>query len=74
MVLDGKNFFRYKCKIEDTYIFSKDTVVLLGITNNKPTFGAHMENLCKKVPYKLLILQRIKKFFTVMQAKALHPL
>ena len=23
MVLGGKNSFRYKCKIEDTYIFSK---------------------------------------------------
>ena len=32
MVLSGRKSFQYKCKIEDTYIFSKDKVVLLGIT------------------------------------------
>ena len=32
MDLGGKKSFQYKCKIEDTYIFSKDKVVLLGIT------------------------------------------
>ena len=32
MVLGGKKSFQYKCKIENTYIFSKDKVVLLGIT------------------------------------------
>ena len=67
-----KKSFQYKCKIEDTYIFSKDKVVLLGMTiDNKPTFEAHIENLCKKASYKLWALQRIRKFLTVMQAKAL---
>ena len=45
MVLGGKKRFQYKCKIEDTYIFSKDQVVLLGITlDNKLTFEAHIES------------------------------
>ena len=49
MVLGGKKM-QYKWKIEDTYIFSKDKVVLLGITIvNKLTFQSHLENLCKKV-------------------------
>ena len=54
MVLGGKKRFEYKCKIEDTYIFSKDKVVLLGITiDNKLTFEAYVENLCKKASYKI---------------------
>ena len=32
MDLGGKKSFQYKCRIEDTYIFSIDKVVLLGIT------------------------------------------
>ena len=49
LVLGGKKSFQYKCKTEDTYIFSKDKVVLLGITiDNELTFEAHIENLCKK--------------------------
>ena len=72
MVLGRKKRFQYKSKIEDTYIFSKDKVVLLGITiDNKLTFEAHIENLCKKAFHKLWALQRIRKFLTVMQAKAL---
>ena len=60
MDLGGKKSFQYKCKIEDTYIFSKDKVVLLGITiNNKLTFEAHTENICKKASCRL---QRIRKF------------
>ena len=37
MVLGGKKTFQYKCKIEETFILSKDKVVLSGITinNNK---------------------------------------
>ena len=72
MVLGGKKVFQYKCKVEETYIFSKDKVVLLGITiDNKLTFEAHIGNLCKKVFYWLLALQRITKFLIVMQAKTL---
>ena len=49
MVLGGEKSFQYKCKIEGTYIFCKDKVVLLGITiDNKLIFEAHIENLCKK--------------------------
>ena len=32
MDLGGKKNFQYKCKIEDTHIFSKVKVVLLGTT------------------------------------------
>ena len=32
--LGGKKIFQSKCVIEDTYIFSKDKVVLLGISIN----------------------------------------
>ena len=32
MDLGRKKSFQYKCKIEDTYIFFKEKVVLLGIT------------------------------------------
>ena len=54
MVLGRKKRFQHKSKIEDTYIFSKDKVVLLGITiDNKLTFEAHVENLCKKASYKI---------------------
>ena len=46
MVLGGEKCFQYKDQIEETYIFSKDKVVLLGITvDNKLTFEAHIENL-----------------------------
>ena len=63
MVLRGKKSFQYKCKIEGTYIFTKDKVVLLGIaSNNKLTFEFHTENLCKKASYRLWVLQRISKF------------
>ena len=72
MVLGRKKRFQHKSKIEDTYIFSKDKVVLLGIIiDNELTFEAHIDNLCKKASYKLWALQRIRKFLTVMQAKAL---
>ena len=49
MVLGRKKSFQYNCKIEDIYIFSKDKIVLLGITTivNKLTFEAHIENRCK---------------------------
>ena len=48
MVLGGKISFQYKCKIQDTSIFSKDKIVLLGIAiDKKLTFKAHIENLCK---------------------------
>ena len=72
LVLRRTKSFQYKCKIEDTYIFSKDQVVLLGITiDNKLTFEAHIENLCKKASCKLWVLQTIRKFLTVMKAKTL---
>ena len=61
MVLGGRKSFQCKCKIEGTYIFSKDKVVLLGKTiNNKLKFEAYTENLCKKASYRLSVLQRIK--------------
>ena len=45
-----KKSFQYKCKSEDAYIFSKDKVALSGITiENKLTFEADIENLCKKI-------------------------
>ena len=34
MVSGGKKSFQYKCKIEGTYIISKDKVVLLRIASN----------------------------------------
>ena len=72
MFSGGKKSFQYKCKFEDTYIFSKDKVILLGITiRNKLTFEAHIEIFCKKASCTLWALQRIRKFLTVMQAKAL---
>ena len=72
MVLGGKKRFQYKCKIKDTYIFSKDKVVLLEITiDNKVTFEDHVRNLCKKASCKSWALHRIRKFLTVMEAKAL---
>ena len=72
MVLGGKKSFQYKCKLEGAYIFSKDKIVLLGITiDDKLTFEAHVENFCKKGSCKLWALQRIRRFLTVTQAKAL---
>ena len=39
--------------------------------DNKLTFEAHIENLCKKASYKLWALQRTRKLLTVIQAKTL---
>ena len=55
MVLGGEKYFQYKGQIEETYIFSKDKVVLLGITvDNKlnPQFmWCFFEN--HEIPYNL---------------------
>ena len=58
MVLDRQKSFQYKSKIEGTFIFSWE-------------LEAHIENHCKKASYKLYALENIRKFLTVMQAKAL---
>ena len=72
MVLGGEKIFQYKCKTEETYILSRDKVVLLGITiDNKLIFEAHIENCYKKASYKLRVLQIIRKFFTLMEAKTI---
>ena len=54
MILDGGKFSQYKCKIEDSYFFFfKDKVVVFGISiDNKLTFEAHLENLCKQTSHK----------------------
>ena len=63
MVLREKKNFQYKSEIEDTYIFSKDEAVLLGIIiDNKLTFEAHIETICKKPSYNLWGLQRTRRF------------
>ena len=71
MDLGGKKCFQYKWKTEDTFIFSIDKVTFWGITIDKLTFKAHIENLYKKASRKLYILQRIRKIFTATQAKAI---
>ena len=59
-----KKSFHYKCKIGGTTIFSKDIVILLGITiDNKLTVEPYLE--------KLYTLQRITKFPAVIQAPTL---
>ena len=58
MVFDGKKSFQLSAKFRLLIFFSKDKVVLVRITiNNKITFEAHTENLCKK-----WVLKRIRRF------------
>ena len=53
MALSGKKRFQYKCKIEDTSIFAKDKVALLGITvDNELTFESHIEKAFIQLSYK----------------------
>ena len=47
-------------------------VVLLGITiDDKLNFKTHVENICRKVKYKLHMLQHIRKYLSTDKAKAL---
>ena len=73
-VLSGKKVSNISAKLrKGTYIFSKDKVVLLGITiDNKLIFEAHIENLCKKASYKLWALQKISQY--CKPKPLLHPL
>ena len=64
MVFGRKKNFQYKFKIVDTYVFSKDKVVLIGMT-----IEAHIESFVKNV--KLYTVQRIRKFLIIMQTKVL---
>ena len=71
MVLGGKKKFVINGKLR-TPIFFQRKVVLLGTTiDNKLTFEAHIEILCKKNITQVYALQRIRKSLTVMQAKVL---
>ena len=73
MVLDRKKVSNIRANFEDTYIFSKDKVVLLEIIiiDNKVELETHIENHCKKASYKLCALQKLRKFLPVMQIKGL---
>ena len=44
MVFGRKKNFQYKFKIVDTYVFSKDKVVLIGMT-----IEAHIESFVKNI-------------------------
>ena len=70
--LSRKKDFQCKCKIKGNFIFSRDKVILLGITiDNKITVETLLENLSKKPSYKLHAIRRIKNFPTVMQAQTI---
>ena len=64
MVFGRKKNFQYKFKIVDIYVFSKDKVVLIGMT-----IEAHIESFVKNI--KLYTVQRIRKFLIIMQTKVL---
>ena len=64
MVFGRKKNFQYKFEIVDTYVFSKDKVVLIGMT-----IEAHIESFVKNI--KLYTVQRIRKFLIIMQTKVL---
>ena len=63
MILGDKSHHKHELKINSIKVEASDDVLLLGITiDKKLTFKQHVENLCRKVQYKLHALRRIKNF------------
>ena len=54
MILGEKSHHKHILKINAIKVEASDNILLLGITiDKKLTFKQHIENLCRKVQYKL---------------------
>ena len=66
----GKSHHKDMLKINSVKVQASVDVLLLGTTIDKnSSFKQHIENLCRKVQYKLHALRHIRKFLTTEKAK-----
>ena len=66
MVLGVKNIAPFRFNVNGKIIPRFNEEKLLGITvTNELKFKKHIEDLCKKAPYKLHTLRRIRGHLTV---------
>ena len=72
IILGDKSHHKHILKINSIKVEARDDILLLGITiDKKLTFKQHIENLCRKVQYKLHALRRIRELLTIEKAKIL---
>ena len=72
MILGDKQNISLVLNINGKKINNYREIELLGIAiDNQLKFKKHIENLCKKVSFKLHALRRIRKFLTVEKARIL---
>ena len=72
MILVDKSHHKQVLRINSIKVGASGHVLLLRITiDKKITFKQHLENLCRKLQYKLHTLRRIRKFFAIQKAKIL---
>ena len=65
MVLGKSISDSYVLNIDGIEITSTDEVTLLGVSiDNKLTFKNHIDELCRKAPYKFHALRRIRPFIS----------
>ena len=71
MILGTKDH-SFVLNISKNKIESSAEVILLGVKiDQQLEFKSHIEELCRKAPYKLHALRRIRKYLTVEKAKLL---
>ena len=72
MILGNKTCYKHILKINLTCVRSSADINLLGTMFDKNlTFKKHIDNLVRKVQYKLHALRRIRKYLTIEKAKIL---
>ena len=72
MILGNKTCYKHILKINLTCVWSSADINLLGTMFDKNlTFKKHIDNLVRKVQYKLHALRRIRKYLTIEKAKIL---
>ena len=72
MVLAVKNIVHFTINVNGKVVPCSNEVKLLGKTIDKDLkFKKHIEDLCKKVSYKLHALRRIRGYLTVEKARIL---
>ena len=65
MILGKGTSDSYVLNIDGMVITSTDEVTLLGVSiDNKLTFKNHIDELCRKAPYKFHALRRIRPFIS----------
>ena len=70
MVLGVKNVAPFSLNVNGKIIPCSNEVKLLGITvDNQLKFKKHIDELCKKAPYKLHVLRGIRGYVTVKKTR-----